>query len=118
MASVVITQLLRRRAADWAADPDGPRGYLAGEPDPEGDELAGIVSVNSVPASRWVEWWHQITPASTPDVLVDAVFSAPDGTYQIPDLPAGEYYRLICIDHEGVWESQIAEGRQPYVPED
>lgn len=117
MAVKSLMHLQRRRTCLWAADPEGQRGYLAGEQDPEGAETDGVVSVNGVPSSRWVEVWHQRSPREVARTLVAMVFSAPDGTWQVPDLPADEYYRVIAVDHLVEWESQIVEGRQPYVPE-
>lgn len=117
MAEKLAIALGRRRAGLWARDPEGPRGYIAGEPDPDGAAGDGIVTVNGVPARLWVEVWHQLRPGITPTTLVATVFSAPDGSYHVPDLPADEYYRVVAIDHTGTWESQIVEGRQPYVPE-
>jgi len=117
MASKVAVILVKRRAAPWARSPDGPRGYIAGEPDPEGAAGDGIVTVNGVPARLWVEVWHQVRAGITPTTLVATVFSAADGSYHVPDLPAGEFYRVVAIDHTNTWESQIVEGRQPYVPE-
>lgn len=113
----MILPAVTRRVAAWALHPDAPRGYIAGEPDPEGAAGDGIVTVNGVPASRWVEVWHQVGPNTTPTTLVATVFSAPDGSYRVPDLPASDYYRVVAIDYTGTWESQIVEGRQPYVPE-
>ncbi len=114
---ILFGTLITRREAPWALYPSAPRGYIAGEPDPEGAAGDGIVTVNGVPASLWVEVWHQVGPSVTPTTLVATVFSAPDGSYHVPDLPALDYYRVVAIDHTGTWESQIVEGRQPYVPE-
>lgn len=107
----MILGLIWRRAATWAAYPDAARGYLAGEQDPAEDAGVGLLTVNAVPSSRWVEVWH--LPSLK---LVATTFSAPDGSWQVLDLPGLDRYRLIATDHAGVYESVIVDDRLPYVP--
>lgn len=108
---ILFGDLIWRRAAEWAAYPDAARGYLAGEQDPAEDAGVGLLTVNAVPSARWVEVYHK--PSLT---LVATVFSSADGTWQMPDLPGLDKYRVIASDHAGVYESQIVDDVSPYVP--
>lgn len=113
---MLFTRLISRRAAPWAQDPDGPRGYFAGEQDPDEDAGVGLLTINGAPGGRRIEVWHkpiQFGPALT---IVATTFSAADGTWQVPDVPAAEWYRLIAVDYAGVYESVIVDDVQPYVP--
>lgn len=116
MASVVMPLFKRRTVTGWAVNPDAPRGYFAGEQDPDADAGVGLLTVNAVPGSRWVEVWHKPSLTSPPKTLVSYVFSGPDGTWQAPDMPSEEWYRIIATDHAGVYESVIIDDVLPYVP--
>ena len=109
--SVLFDGLARRRAAPWALYQDAPRGYLAGEQDPEEDAGVGLVTVNGSPGARAVEVRHRLTR-----VLVATAFSASDGSWQIPDLPSLDEYDIIARDHTGTYEDVIVGGQLPYVP--
>lgn len=108
---ILFPALIWRRAALWAITADAARGYLAGEQDPEEDAGVGLLTVNAVPSARRVEVWHK--PSLT---LVATTFSAADGSWQVPDLPGQETYRLIATDHAGTYESVIVDDVSPYVP--
>lgn len=108
---ILFGDLIRRRAAEYAIYPSAARGYLAGEQDPDEDDGVGLLTVNAVPGSRWVEVWHK--PSL---LLVATTFSAPDGSWQVADLPGLDKYRLIATDHAGVYESVIVDDVSPYIP--
>lgn len=112
MASKVAIMLIRRLVAPWARYPDAPRGYLAGEQDPEADAGVGLLTVNAVPSAREIEVRHRLTRT-----VVATTFSAPDGSWQVPDLPSQDEYDIIARDHAGVYEDVIVGGQLPYVPE-
>lgn len=114
---ILFGSLIRRReVTGWALYPDAPRGYLAGEQDPDEDAGVGLLTVNAVPSGRLIEVWHRPTNIGPARTLVATTFSGSDGTWQVPDLPSLERYRVVAVDHEGVYESVIVEDRQPYVP--
>lgn len=110
---MLFTRLIHRRhVTDWAASPDAPRGYLAGEQDPDEDPGVGLLTVNAVPSAREIEVRHRLTRK-----LVATTFSGADGTWQVPDLPSQDEYDIIARDHAGVYEDVIVGGQLPYVPE-
>ena len=109
---IVFAALIRSRQLSYAVFPDAPRGYLAGEQDPEGDLGIGLLTVNSAPAAREIEVRHRRTRR-----LVATTFSRPDGTWQVPDLPSMDEYDIIARDHAGVYEDVIIGAQLPYVPE-
>lgn len=112
MANVVLfSPLVRRRSAIWARYPDAPRGYLAGEQDPEADPGVGLLTVNAVPSGREIEVRHRLSRT-----LVATTFSAADGTWQVTDLPSLDEYDIIARDHAGVYEDVIVGAQLPYVP--
>lgn len=108
---MLFTRLITRRTAPWAAYPDAPRGYLAGEQDPDEDAGVGLLTVNAVPGGREIEVRHRITRQ-----VVATTFSAADGTWQVPDLPSLDTYDIIARDYAGVYEDVIVGDQLPYVP--
>lgn len=109
---ILYTHLIKNRRARWARFPDAPRGYLAGEQDPDADPGVGLLTVNAEPAAREIEVRHRLTRT-----LVATTFSAADGTWQVPDLPSQDEYDIIARDHAGVYEDVIVGAQLPYVPE-
>lgn len=109
---ILFGALITRRETPWAMYPDAPRGYLAGEQDPDEDPGVGLLTVNAVPSAREIEVRHRLTRA-----VVATTFSGTDGTWQVPDLPSQEEYDIIARDHAGVYEDVIVGGQLPYVPE-
>lgn len=108
---ILYTRPITSRVAPWAVYPSAPRGYLAGEQDPDEDDGVGLVTVNAVPSGREVEVRHRLTRA-----LVATTFSAGDGTWQVLDLPSLDEYDIIARDHAGVYEDVIVGAQLPYVP--
>lgn len=108
---ILFARLIRSNACPWAIYPDAPRGYLAGEQDPDEDAGVGLVTVNGSPGARRVEVRHRVTR-----IVVATVFSGADGTWQVPDLPSLDEYDIIARDHAGVYEDVIVGGQLPYVP--
>lgn len=108
---ILFGVIIRHRQCPWALFPDAPRGYLAGEQDPDEDAGVGLVTVNSVPGAREIEVRHRLSR-----VVVARVFSNPDGEWQVPDLPSLDEYDIIARDHAGVYEDVIVGAQLPYVP--
>lgn len=108
---ILFLALIRSRGTPWALYPDAPRGYLAGEQDPDEDAGVGLLTVNSVPGGREIEVRHRHSRT-----LVATTFSAADGTWQVPDLPSLDTYDIIARDYAGVYEDVIVGDQLPYVP--
>ena len=108
---MIVQSLIWRRVAIWALYPTAPRGYMAGEQDPDEDAGVGLVTVNGSPGARSVEVRHRLTRN-----VVATTFSAADGSWQIPDLPSLDEYDIIARDHTGTYEDVIVGGQLPYVP--
>ena len=108
---ILLTQLVRSRVCPWAVYPDAPRGYLAGEQDPDEDAGVGLVTINGAPGGRSVEVRHRATR-----LVVATTFSSAGGAWQVPDLPSLDEYDVIARDYAGVYEDVIIGGQLPYVP--
>ena len=108
---ILFGSLIRSNACPWALYPDAPRGYLAGEQDPDEDAGVGLVTVNGAPSARRVEVRHRVTR-----IVVATTFSGADGSWQVPDLPSLDEYDIIARDHTGTYEDVIVGGQLPYVP--
>lgn len=109
---ILFADLVRSRVCPWAVYPDAPRGYLAGEQDPEADAGVGLLTVNAVPSGRQVEVRHRATR-----IVVATTFSSAAGEWQVPDLPSLDRYDIIARDHAEVYEDVIVGAQLPYVPE-
>lgn len=111
MAQVqLFAQLATRRAAQWAHYPDAPRGYLAGEQDPDAAAGVGLVTLNSVPGIAHVVVRHRQS-----GVAVASTISTSGGTWRVSDLPSLDEYDIIARDPSATWEDVIIGGQFPYV---
>lgn len=109
---MLFTDLIQRRhVSTWAVYPNAPRGYLAGEQDPDEDAGVGLLTVNAVPSGREIEVRHRLTRK-----VIATTFSASNGSWQVPDLPSLDEYDVIARDYAGVYEDVIIGGQLPYVP--
>lgn len=108
---ILFSRYIWHRQCPWALFPSAPRGYLAGEQDPEADPGVGLLTVNAVPSGREIEVRHRLSRT-----VVATTFSAADGTWQVPDLPSLDEYDIIARDHAGVYEDVIVGAQLPYVP--
>lgn len=99
------------RVTAWALFPDAPRGYLAGEQDPDEDAGVGLVTINGAPGAREVEVRHRLTRT-----VVATTFSTPAGAWQVVDLPSLDEYDIIARDYAAVYEDVIVGAQLPYVP--
>ncbi len=108
---ILFLRLINSRITPWAVYPLAPRGYLAGEQDPDEDAGVGLVTVNGAPGAREVEVRHRLSRT-----VVARVFSSSGGAWQVPDLPSLEEYDVIARDHAGDYEDVIIGGVLPYVP--
>lgn len=107
---MILFQPITSRVAAWALYPTAARGYLAGEQDPAGDPGEGLVTFATVPGAAWVEVRHELSRT-----VVATVFSAADGSWQVPDLPSLDTYEIFARDPNGVWETVSTAGWLPYV---
>jgi hypothetical protein len=97
MAAVVQSRMRRARRALFSG-----QGYIAGEaPD-------GLVTVNAVPGARYVEVRHRATSR-----VVDVVFSATDGSYQVYGLDPAQQFDVIGRDWTNVYNDAIVSRVNP-----
>ena len=93
---ILFTEITKSRAGEWALYPDAPRGYLAGEQDPDEAAGVGLLTVNATPGAREIEVRHRLTRT-----VVATTFSTTAGGWRVDDLPSLDEYDVIARDHAG-----------------
>lgn len=76
-------------------------GYIAGE-------SPGIVTVNTSPAARTVEVRHRRSR-----IIMETLFSNPDGTYRFDNLDPAEEFDVIGRDWSGTYNDVIVSRVKP-----
>lgn len=103
---MVLTGITRRVAA-WALT-DTARGSLSGIQDPAGELYDGLAQINGVPGLLWIEVRHQWSRT-----LVARVWSQ-DGTWNVPDLPASNFYEVQATDPTDTYAPVVRRNVVPY----